>query len=105
MREYFPSEYSVSFFTKVVVAKYSSMGTVFILEEHLKPCLVDIKCIWQIFLFKAYSLKQALANISSFQGIELIWHSIFSHHSNLLWFFLQKELYQEDIIFISYDTS
>ena len=42
------------YFTKVVAAIHSLMGTVFIIEEHLQPWNNYIQCIWQIFLLKAY---------------------------------------------------
>ena len=41
------------YFTKLVPVIHSLMNTVFILEQHLQPCIVFIKCIWQIFLLKA----------------------------------------------------
>ena len=50
------------YFKKLVAAIHSLMDTVFILEQHLQPWIVYIKCIWQIFLFKAYcSFKVELA--------------------------------------------
>ena len=51
-------------FTKVVATNHLSMGIVFILEGHLQPCFLYIKCVSQIYLFVAYCyIKEALAVI------------------------------------------
>ena len=107
------------YLTKVDVAGYSLMGSVFILERHQQPFIVYKQYIWQEFLFKVYYyFKGALVYFwlvlllfqeatysdlvisrvlcvletsTFFKSIELIDHSSCSHSFDELPYFYYEE--------------